>query len=162
VSSTAAAVLASWQAPPVLTALLAAAALVYLRGWRKLSRLRSGRFPTWRLAAFLGGLASVWIAAASPLDAFSSLLLTAHMAQHLMLMVVAPPLLLLCIEFARRLLGTSSLSSRAAPHHQPDEDDEQDGWPHDVDQPPQRLVHVLLLPSGTCCASRLYSSQCRA
>jgi len=105
VSSTAAAVLASWQAPPVLTALLAAAALVYLRGWRKLSRLRSGRFPTWPLAAFLGGLASVWIAAASPLDAFSSLLLTAHMAQHLMLMVVAPPLLLLGSPYLPILRG---------------------------------------------------------
>ena len=103
--SAAAAALASWETPPLLTALLVAAGLVYLRGWSKLSRLRAQRFPLWRLAAFLGGLASVWIAAASPLDAFSSLLLTAHMAQHLLLMVVAPPLLLLGSPYVPLLRG---------------------------------------------------------
>ncbi len=104
-SSAAAAALASWQAPPFLTVLLLATGLVYLRGWSKLARLRAHRFPAWRLAAFLGGLASVWIAAASPLDAFSSLLLTAHMAQHLLLMVVAPPLLLLGSPYVPLLRG---------------------------------------------------------
>ncbi len=104
-TSVAAAALASWEAPPFLTALLVAAGLVYLRGWSKLSRLRAQRFPLWRLAAFLGGLAAVWIAAASPLDAFSSLLLTAHMAQHLLLMVVAPPLLLLGSPYVPLLRG---------------------------------------------------------
>ncbi len=103
--SAAAAALASWETPPILTALLVAAGLVYLRGWSKLWRLRAQRFPAWRLAAFLGGLASVWIAAASPLDAFSSLLLTAHMAQHLLLMVVAPPLLLLGSPYVPLLRG---------------------------------------------------------
>jgi cytochrome c oxidase assembly factor CtaG/ferredoxin len=105
-SSASAAVLASWQAPPLVTAALVASALVYARGWARLSRLRARRFPAWRLAAFLGGLASVWIAAASPLDAFSGLLLTAHMVQHLLLMVVAPPLLLLgapCLPLLRGL-----------------------------------------------------------
>ncbi len=104
-SSAAAAALASWEMPPVLSATLLAAALVYARGWSRLARLRAHRFPAWRLAAFLGGLASVWIAAASPLDAFSSLLLTAHMAQHLLLMVVAPPLLLLGSPYVPILRG---------------------------------------------------------
>src|SRR5262245_11243463 len=99
------AVLASWQTPPVLTALLAATALIYARGWRSLRGLRSTRFPAWRLSAFLGGLAAVWIAAASPLDAFSSLSLTAHMAQHLLFMVVAPPLLLLGSPYVPILRG---------------------------------------------------------
>jgi len=35
------------------------------------------------------------IAIASPLDAFSGLLLSAHMVQHFLLMFVAPPLILL-------------------------------------------------------------------
>ena len=104
-SSTAAAVLSSWEAPPVLTSLLIAAGLVYLRGWSKLARLRARRFPAWRLAAFLGGLAAVWVAAASPLDAFSGLLLTAHMAQHLLFMAVAPPLLLLGAPYVPILRG---------------------------------------------------------
>ena len=41
------------------------------------------------------GLALLFVALASPLDAFSSLLLSAHMVQHLLLMMVVPPLLLL-------------------------------------------------------------------
>ena len=44
---------------------------------------------------FAGGLVALCLAIASPLDAFSSLLLSAHMVQHLLLMSVAPPLILL-------------------------------------------------------------------
>ena len=53
------------------------------------------QFSTERLYCFLGGLALLFVALASPLDAFSSLLLSAHMVQHLLLMMVVPPLLLL-------------------------------------------------------------------
>ncbi len=104
-SAVSAAVFSSWQVPPVVTLLLLAAGLVYLRGWRKLARLRAKRFPVWRLGAFQAGLAAVWIAVASPLDAFSSLLLSAHMAQHLLLMMAAPPLLLLGSPFLPILRG---------------------------------------------------------
>ena len=41
------------------------------------------------------GVASFWLAIASPLDAFGNFLLTAHMIQHLLMMLVAPPLILL-------------------------------------------------------------------
>jgi cytochrome c oxidase assembly factor CtaG/ferredoxin len=44
------------------------------------------------LAAFLGGLAAIYLALASPIEPFSSLLLQVHMLQHLLLMMVAPPL----------------------------------------------------------------------
>ncbi len=37
----------------------------------------------------------LWLAIASPLDAFAGLLLSAHMVQHLLLMSVVPPLILL-------------------------------------------------------------------
>lgn len=47
-----------------------------------------------RLAAFLGALACLFLALESPLDAFDSLFLSAHMTQHLLLMMIAPPLLL--------------------------------------------------------------------
>ena len=50
---------------------------------------------TWSAAAFAGGLATVWLAAASPLAHLDHHLLTAHMVQHLLLMVVAAPLFLL-------------------------------------------------------------------
>jgi putative membrane protein len=49
----------------------------------------------WRLAAFIGGLLSLWIAVGSPLATMDHHLLTAHMAQHLLLMTVAAPLILI-------------------------------------------------------------------
>jgi cytochrome c oxidase assembly factor CtaG/polyferredoxin len=46
-----------------------------------------------RLAAFLGGLAAIYLALASPVEPLADLLLQVHMVQHLLLMMVAPPLL---------------------------------------------------------------------
>ncbi len=69
--------------------------LVYLRGWRALGRTRPEQIPSWRAVCFTGGIGAVWVALASPLDAMSGALLTAHMIQHLLLMSVAPPLLVL-------------------------------------------------------------------
>jgi cytochrome c oxidase assembly factor CtaG/polyferredoxin len=74
---------------------LLAAALLYLRGWRRIRRSRPRLFPPWRAWCFLGGLFALWIAVASPLDTLDGLLLVAHMTQHLILMSVVPPLLLL-------------------------------------------------------------------
>ncbi|MEI9975835.1 MAG: cytochrome c oxidase assembly protein [Ignavibacteriota bacterium] len=47
------------------------------------------------MCAFAGGVFAALLAVASPIDVFSGLLLTAHMVQHLLLLMVAPPLLLL-------------------------------------------------------------------
>ncbi len=90
-SPVAQAVLASWSVPPGLVLLLAVTAIVYVRGARRLP----AHVPPWRIAAFFGGLATLFVAVASPLDAFAALLLQAHMVQHLLLTMVAPPLLLL-------------------------------------------------------------------
>ena len=49
---------------------------------------------SWRIAAFAGGLAALWIAVASPVSHLDHHLLTAHMVQHLLLMLVAAPLIL--------------------------------------------------------------------
>lgn len=48
-----------------------------------------------RLGAFVAGLLVIFIATESPLDAFDGLLLSAHMCQHLLLLMIAPPLVLL-------------------------------------------------------------------
>lgn len=85
----------SWALPVWPTALLLITGLIYYRGYRKIRRSRPALFPSWRLYCFLGGLLSIWIAIASPLDTLDALSLFAHMAQHLILMSVAPPLLLL-------------------------------------------------------------------
>jgi len=84
-----------WSPPVFLTAAIVSAALIYLRGWFVIRRTRAAQFPPWRLAAFLLGLATIWIAIASPLDGFADALLSAHMIEHLLLMSFAPPLLLL-------------------------------------------------------------------
>ena len=85
----------SWAFPFWATAGLLATALFYLKGWREIRRSRPLLFPTWRAWCFIGGLLTLWIAVASPLDTLDGLFLVAHMTQHLVLMSVAPPLLLL-------------------------------------------------------------------
>ncbi len=89
------AILASWSAPIGVNALLCLAALVYTMGWLRLRAAFQDLISAWRLAAFLAGIVSVWIAIASPVEAFDEVSLTVHMAQHLLLMAVAPPLILL-------------------------------------------------------------------
>jgi putative membrane protein len=86
---------AAWSLPlaPVLSLVITCA--IYLRGFLRARRTRAHELPPWRATCFLLGIASLWIAIASPIAALDDLLLTAHMTQHLILMSVAPPLLLL-------------------------------------------------------------------
>jgi len=104
-SSVSQAILSSWSFDPKITLGIVAVIILYLRGWRILHRTSTARFPGWRALAFLAGLGTVWLAIASPLDAFSGLLLSAHMVQHLLLMSVAPPLILLGLPFLPLLRG---------------------------------------------------------
>lgn len=77
-----------------VTSSLAGTALVYLRGWLTFRRAFPNLISGWQLAAFLGGLALLWTAVASPLAALDHQLLTIHMMKHLLLMTVAAPLIL--------------------------------------------------------------------
>jgi cytochrome c oxidase assembly factor CtaG/polyferredoxin len=85
--------LRSWPSDPWLVAALVLTGLVYVRGWRALRRRDNGRWHAGQPAAFLGGLAALFVALASPVDPFAALFLQVHMVQHLLLMMVAPPLL---------------------------------------------------------------------
>jgi cytochrome c oxidase assembly factor CtaG len=89
------AVLLSWSIPPAATFAIVVIALTYLRGAWLLRRAGYPDLPSWRIVSFLLGLFALFFALASPLDTFSSFVLTAHMLQHMTLMMVAPPLLLL-------------------------------------------------------------------
>ena len=89
------AILTSWSFPLGAALSLLATGAVYVLGYSKIRLTRPHLFPAWRLYCFLAGLGALWIALASPLDTLNEYLLSAHMAQHLMLMSVVPPLLLL-------------------------------------------------------------------
>jgi len=89
----ASAVLDSWTFEPWLNIALAATGLVYWRGFSQLRVQLPARFHTWRRTAFFAGLAALWLALGSPIDAFADLLLQVHMLQHWLLMMVAAPLL---------------------------------------------------------------------
>ena len=78
-----------------LTLGLIAIAAIYGWGWLQLRKTLPNVLPLWRLGAFVAGVISVWVAVASPLAAMDHQFLTAHMAQHLLLMTVAAPLILL-------------------------------------------------------------------
>lgn len=60
----------------------------------------------WRARCFTGGLAVVVVALVSPLDALSGSLASAHMVQHVLLLLVAAPLLALSSPAAMLLRGT--------------------------------------------------------
>lgn len=95
----------SWRFEPLVIAGLLLSAILYVRGWWRLQRTAPHRFPAWRLQVFLAGLASLFLALASPLDAFANFLLSIHMVQHLLLTMVAPPLILLGAPYLPILLG---------------------------------------------------------
>src|SRR5262245_58506766 len=99
------AILSSWSIDPKIALGLAAALVLYYRGWLILHRTLPQRFSVWRLLGFISGLITLWLAIASPLDAFSGLLLSAHMVQHLLLMSVTPPLILLAEPLLPLLRG---------------------------------------------------------
>jgi cytochrome c oxidase assembly factor CtaG len=76
-------VLARWSVEPAVVALLAVAAVLYVRG------KGSGRGAV----AFWAGLAVVAVALLSPVSTYAEALLSVHMVQHLLLAFGAAPLL---------------------------------------------------------------------
>jgi cytochrome c oxidase assembly factor CtaG/ferredoxin len=84
--------LRSWPVDAWLSTALLLAGGIYLRGWLVLHRRDARGWHGGRPVAFLGGLAATYLALASPIEPFASLLLQVHMVQHLLLMMVAPPL----------------------------------------------------------------------
>jgi cytochrome c oxidase assembly factor CtaG len=87
--------LAAWSFPVLPFAGLAVLLIVYLRGWIAAHRTRPRELPPWRVASFVAGILSLWIAIASPIEALDDYLLAVHMLQHFILMSLAPPLIVL-------------------------------------------------------------------
>ncbi|HZA20840.1 MAG TPA: cytochrome c oxidase assembly protein [Actinomycetota bacterium] len=86
-----------WQAwnlaPPVVLGILLAATTY---GLGVVALRRGGHGPArWRVLCFYAGLVVVVGSLLSPLDALAATLFSAHMVQHLMLILIAAPLLVL-------------------------------------------------------------------
>jgi putative membrane protein len=102
---------AAWNLDPVLLGGFLLVALVYRRG-------QSGRprreVDTWRARCFAVALAVLGVALLSPLDALSSALASAHMVQHMLLVLVAAPLLALSAPSSTILRGSPLAVRRAS------------------------------------------------
>ena len=87
----------AWGGDPVIIAELLGVGWLYARGVRTLwARAGVGRgVGRGQAAAFAAGLLTLAVALVSPLDALADALFSAHMVQHLLLILVAAPLLIL-------------------------------------------------------------------
>lgn len=114
-----------WSFDPLVCVLLMLAHWLYGRGIaRAWKQAGVGRIiPRWRVACFLAGELVLVVALVSPLDPLGETLLSAHMAQHILLTALAPPLLLLgtpvlawtwSLPRAWRRVGTAPLVRGAA------------------------------------------------
>jgi putative membrane protein len=87
----------AWSLEPAVLAGLGGTAWLYARGMARL-RARSGRRPSARrreALAFWAGWGALAVALVSPLHPLGQSLLSAHMAQHELMMALAAPLLVL-------------------------------------------------------------------
>lgn len=88
----------SWHLYPSIVLGLLVSSALYTWRVRVLSR-RGEAPPAWRIAAFFGGLVTLFLALCSGLDVLSDIVLqSAHMVQHMLLMFIAAPLLLIGIK----------------------------------------------------------------
>jgi cytochrome c oxidase assembly factor CtaG len=106
------AVFSSWAIPIGPTVAILLSFILYLRGWISLQFRAPSRFPVWRLLSFGAGLLTIFLAIASPLDAFGGLMLQVHMIQHLLLMMVGPPLILAGAPYLPILSGLPRVFAR--------------------------------------------------
>jgi putative membrane protein len=101
----------AWNLHPVLLGGLLLAAWAYWRG-----QTSGPRRPidTWRARCFTAALVALGLALLSPLDALSGALASAHMVQHLLLLLAAAPLLALSAPSSAILRGSPLALRRAS------------------------------------------------
>lgn len=87
----------AWSWEPAVCVPLALSAWLYGRGVRRLWAKAGVGHGTqrWQVAAFVGGWTTLGVALVSPLDRLGTVLFSAHMVQHALLMLLAAPLLAL-------------------------------------------------------------------
>lgn len=96
----------AWNIDPLLIAGFLLTIWAYRRG---LTRGRPRAVDSWRARSFAGALLALAVALLSPLDALSSALASAHMVQHVLLVLVAAPLLAFSAPSSTLLRGSPLL-----------------------------------------------------
>ena len=86
-------ILMDWSFEPWLLACIVAAAVPYALGVRRMGAQRGAILGRWRAVSFFAGLFVLLLALVSPLDTVADDLFSAHMLQHMLLLLVIPPLL---------------------------------------------------------------------
>src|SRR5260370_21201492 len=86
----------SFQSAILLDLIFAVIDLVYLRGWLCLRSTSSKPIAGRRAGSFFLGIFLILASLAAPLAALDHQLLTAHTAEHLLLLTLPPPLFRLC------------------------------------------------------------------
>lgn len=83
-----------WSWDPTVIAGVLVAGWVYWHGFRRVWQHPGvrRRLLCWQAAAYVAGLGMIVVALLSPIDYLSRLLFSAHMVQHLLLMLAAAPL----------------------------------------------------------------------
>jgi cytochrome c oxidase assembly factor CtaG len=101
--------LGAWNLDPVLLLGGVLAVWAYRRG-----RTHGRAVDTQRARCFAGALVATGVALVSPLDALSDALASAHMVQHILLLLVAAPLLALSAPSGALLRGSPLVVRRAS------------------------------------------------
>jgi len=96
-----------WQLSPEIILGLAIAGLIYWRGSRH--GLVDSR---WRIAAFFGGLAALFVALISPVEELSDHIFAVHQVEHMLLRSVAPMLLFLSAPQGAMVRGSPQWLAR--------------------------------------------------
>ena len=92
---------AAWQVEPPFYAALVVAALYAAGGRKRVSTRPLRAVERWRPVAFYTGVVMLLVALDSPIDVWSDALFTAHMVQHVLLIVVVPPLIVFSAPWNR-------------------------------------------------------------
>jgi putative membrane protein len=105
-------VLLAWSLEAHVVLPLLGAALLYRWALGTVNRAHPGNpVPRYRLLAWYGGLAVIFVALASPIGTYDTTLFSVHMVQHLLLTLIAAPLLALGAPITL-LLRVSSADTR--------------------------------------------------
>jgi Predicted membrane protein len=97
--------MSAWPVEPSVSLPIMIAAVVYLRGWHRLRQRLPRRFEMHHATMFLTGLAILLLALAAPVERLTHQFLSAHMVQHLLLMVVVAPMLWMSAPVAPLFVG---------------------------------------------------------